>query len=132
MNTTFRDLQDKHNELNGMSIRSEQELDRLLRSFTNRQAFFFELVGENGMTLLVGYGVDMGCAQHSRSDGEPPYVMAVNDECTEDEPFAEFLTGNTPTPIPLRFCLPIDRVQRIMQDFLAHGSRSKTVNWEEI
>ena len=132
MNATFHDLQDKHNSLNGTSVRGEQELDAILQTFGGRQPFFFELVGENGITLLIGYGLDMGCVQHSTSDGEPPYLMAVSDESIENEPFVSFLTGNTPTPIPKRFCLPLDLVQKIMQDFLTHGENSNIVEWEEI
>lgn len=132
MNTTFHDLQDKYNSLNGFSVRDEQELDALLQSFRERQPFFFELVGENGITLLIGYGPDMGCVQHSTSDGEPPYLMALSEETMENEPFVNFLTGNTPTQIPRRFCLPIDRVQKIVQDFLSHGEKSSEVEWEEI
>lgn len=132
MNATFHDLQDKHNSINGSGIRNKQELETLWQSFKERQPFFFELVCENGTTLLIGYGPDSGCVQHSTSDGEPPYLMAANNETMEDEPFVNFLAGNTATPIPRRFCLPIDRVKDIVQTFLMDGTRSSAVDWDAI
>ena len=132
MHAAFHDIKDKHIGLCGSRVRNEQELDALLQSFKDRRPFLFELVGENGTSLLIGYGPDMCCVQHSTSDGEPPYLMALSDETMENEPFVDFLTGNTPTPIPRRFCLPIDRVQKIVQYFLSHGEKSSAVEWEEI
>jgi len=132
MNATFQDLQDNHNRMTGMCVRNEQDLDALLRSFEDRQPFFFELAGENGFTLLIGFGSDIGCVQYSTSDGEPPYLMAIGDESAEDEPFANFLTGNTPTPVPRRFCLPISLLRRIIIDFLESGEQSSTVMWQKI
>lgn len=77
MIATFNDLQDKQNMFNGSTVRNEQELEAILLSLGNRQPFFFELVGDNGFTLLVGYSPDVGCIQHSRSDGGPPYSMGL-------------------------------------------------------
>lgn len=132
MNVTFNDLQDKSNVMNGTCVRNSLGLHALLEPFKDRQPFMFELVGANGCTLLVGFSKEVGCVQFSASDGEPPYLMALNDDMVEDEPFTSFLTGNTPTPIPRRFCLPIEQVLAITSAFISEGVRSDAVGWEEL
>ena len=132
MNAIFQDHQDKHNGLNGMPIRSEGDLEVLLDSFAGREPFFFELTGENGFALLVGIGVDACCVQYGKSDGDPPYAMATNGMTEENEPFGVFLTGNTPTEVPRRFCIALSTARQIIVDFLMKGERSPAVEWQNI
>jgi hypothetical protein len=132
MNATFNDLQDKSNVMNGTRVRDSFGLNALLEPLKERQPFMFELVGVNGCTLLVGFSKDVGCVQFSASDGEPPYLMALNDDIVEDEPFISFLNGNTPTPVPRRFCLPIEQVLAVTGAFIDEGVRSDAVGWEEL
>lgn len=132
MNVIFNDLQDKSNMMNGTCVGGAIGLHALLEPLKERQPFMFELVGANGCTLLVGFSKEVGCVQFSASDGEPPYLMALNDDIVDDERFISFLTGNTPTPIPRRFCLPIALVLAIMSAFIAEGVRSDAVAWEEL
>jgi hypothetical protein len=132
MNATFQDLQDMHNTMNGICVHDEHSLNGLLDSLKGRQPFFFKLVAHNGFTLLIGLGPDVACLQYSASDGEPPYLMAIGDEVSDDEPFTTFLTGNTPTPVPRRFCMPIGRLKRLIEDFLRNGEWASGVVWEAI
>jgi hypothetical protein len=81
------------------------EVLNLLKSLRNRTPFFCELVGENGYNLLIGLGGDIGCAQYSGGDGEVRYLMAVAKEVPDTAAYTEILTGNTPTPVPGRYCL---------------------------
>ncbi len=46
--------------------------------------------------------------------------------------YMEFLTANTDTPVPLKFCLPMDRIRQIAGDFIATGQKSERSAWEEI
>lgn len=39
----------------------------------------FEIQAENGWTLTLGLGPEVGRAQYAPSDGMPPYWVAVND-----------------------------------------------------
>jgi hypothetical protein len=82
------------------------ELDEALEKLGNREPFFFELVGENGYKLLVGFGKAIGCVQHSRTDGDTPYLMALAPGAWEAKDYFEFLAGDTPTPISQRYCMP--------------------------
>jgi hypothetical protein len=91
----------------------------------------FELRGQNGFMLTIGWAGDSGSVQFGHIDGSSPYMMAVGAEA-EDSGFIEFLVGNTPTPVPKRYCLPIKRVCEIAEYFLLHGNRSNDVQWEEI
>lgn len=104
----------------------------IYRSLDGRKPFLFELRGETGFMLTVGFAGDSGSVQYSPSDGSPPYLMAVLDGDAENEICVEFLAGNTPTPIPQRFCLPISVVERIIHEFIERGARPGAVSWEEI
>jgi hypothetical protein len=92
----------------------------------------FELRGDNGITLTIGYSDQCGTTQFGSSNGLPPYLMAVADDAVDNSGFVEFQAGGTPTPISRRFCLPIERVEKVVTDFFAQGSKSEAVTWEEI
>ena len=44
--------------------------------------------------------------------------------------FHDFV-GDTPTPIPQRFCLPLETVKQIAAYFIETGERWPGVSWEE-
>jgi len=132
MTVTFQDLQDLDDSMNGARVETPAALAGLFRSLRGRKPFMFELRRGNGPMLTVGLAGDCGSVQFSPSDGKPPYEMAVGNETSEEEGFVDFLVGNTPTPVPQRFCLPIDKVLKVAEDFLLHGSKSSTVRWDEI
>jgi hypothetical protein len=58
--------------------------------------------------------------------------MANIPDAADKAEFVEFLAGGSPTPIEGRFCLPLDRVRKIVQDFLDIGAMSDSVEWEPI
>ena len=132
MKVTFQDQQEPTNVASGRVLSAPADVAHLFKSLRGRPPFMFELIGENGHSLTVGYSDSVGAVQHAASDGQPPYMMAVNEEAADDEAFVEFLAGGTPTPIPGRFCLPIDRVLAIAQEFIATGERPVAVTWDEI
>jgi len=132
MKAIFNDLQDPTSHLHGVTVHDCDELFALLDSARNRKLFVCELVGENGYKLTLGIGKDFGFVQHSAADGDAPYLLAVApDKCCELE-YIEFLAGNTPTPIPQRFCLPFEAVKEIAAYFIETGQRSPAFAWEEI
>ena len=132
MNAIFEDMQDDQNEKNGSCIADAASLDALLRSFTGRKPFCFLLKGENGSAVTVGWGPRLGSVQFGPSTGAPPYQMATAEDAFDDDEAVEFLAGDTPTPIPRRFCMPIEKVKCVVLDFLRDGQKSPGVAWEEI
>ncbi len=133
MKAEFQDMQDRDNALNGTSVSDVKSVHALFKSFSGRQPFGFLLIGDNGMTLTLGYSDECGTVQHGTSDGAPPYLMAVNEVVADDdEEYVEFLAGGTPTPIPKKYCLPVNAVEAIAAEFVASGNRSAAVAWEEI
>lgn len=132
MKVTFQDQQEPTNVAGGRVLSAPADVAQLFESLRGRPPFMLELIGENGHSLTVGYSDSVGAVQHAASDGQPPYLMAVNEEAVDDEAFVEFLAGGTPAPIPGRFCLPIDRVLAIAQEFVATGERPVAVTWDEI
>jgi hypothetical protein len=132
MNIQFFDRQDRSNPRNGVKLADPDEVLVWLDQMRSRPPFFCELVGENGFNLLVGVGDARGCAQYSAGDGSPPYLMAVGNEREDDETFMEYLTANTDTPVPMKFCLPMEQIKKIVAYFVGTGERSPAVSWEEI
>ncbi len=133
MSCVFRDFQDDSNPLNGSEIDSRSALCELLKTFRGRQPFLFELRQDPGFTLTIGFSDECGCVQFARSDGEPPYEMAVWRSVSEDsEPSIWFLAGDQPTEIDARFCMPILQLVEIATQFVVSGDKSQRVRWEEI
>jgi hypothetical protein len=132
MITFFQDLQLPDNPLNGRQLDSAASMAEIYQSLRTRKPFLFELRGENGFMLTIGFAGDTGSAQHSPCDGSPPYLMAISDEIVKEGDCVAFLAGNTPTPIPRRFCLPISTVEQIICEFIESGEKFKKVTWEEI
>jgi Immunity protein Imm1 len=145
MTLEFLDLQDTSNPLNASRIESAKELVEALDHLRARDAFVFELEGDKGFKLTIGLGGGVSFVQHSLSNGDPPYLLAVAPDekktGAENRPrqtgddledVVEFLCGDTPTPVPIRYYLPYEVMREIAICFLATGSRSEAVSWEEI
>lgn len=132
MKAVFNDMQDHSSALDGAAVRDRRELFALLDGVRGREPFGCELVGENGYKLTLGIGKEIGFVQHSPSDGDTPYLLALAPEKHCDQEYVEFLVGDTPTPVPGRFCLPFEAVRDIAAFFVETGKRSPTVSWEEI
>ena len=132
MNVTFQDMQQLDNPMNGRCFANAPEIASFFQSLAGRQPFLFELRGENGFMLTIGFANDRGSVQYCSNDGLPPYLMALSNDAEDEDGGVEFLAGNTPTPISQRFCLPMQRVEEIVQHFVMVGGRSDAVFWEEI
>jgi hypothetical protein len=70
--------QDKYDVLNGKPIDEAAKLAELLHRRRNLRPFVAWLTGENGFQITFGISTDRCCAQHSRADGSPPYLMAMS------------------------------------------------------
>ena len=125
------DRQDPSSSLNGVELSEGSELTEVFKAAEHRQPFFIELKGVNQRNLLVGLGETTGCVQLSNDTGEPPYLMATTDEPIEDD-YTEFLIGDTPTPIPRRYCMPLEIVREVVRYFIDNGSESPSVKWEQV
>jgi hypothetical protein len=132
MNVRFLDLEDGQNPLNGSIVGQSTQLMDLLSHLQGRPPFFCELIGESGYKLLLGIGGPRGCIQHSRADGDPPYLMAVADESQHSNEDFEFLIGGTLTPVASRFCVQFKTVREIAAHFQMTGERSPKTRWEAV
>ena len=132
MIVTFFDRQDEGNPLNGSSFSEASALLDCLHKLSSRPPFLCEVQNENGFKLLVGIGGHWSCIQHSRTDGSPPYLMAMPRMAQSDAADMEFLIGNTLTPIPSRYILKFELADKLVAVFAETGRRSDAVAWEEI
>ncbi len=131
MMVTFCDMHDESNPQNGAAVHEPSDLLKMLDSFRDREPFFAELVGENGYKLTIGIG-KIGAVQHSRSDDEPPYLMAVESAREKPDSDQEFLAGNELTEVSSHYLLPFERVKEIAVYFQRTGERSPAVSWEDL
>jgi hypothetical protein len=127
----FFDRQDSRNAHNGVVVADVDTLWTWLFEEA-RPAFLCELICDNGFKLLIGVSPSLGCSQYSAVDGSPPYLMALGPDDPNGEEYMEFLTGNTDTPIPLKYCMPMSQIKQIVADFLATGEKSHRFSWEEV
>jgi hypothetical protein len=132
MIVTFFDRQDEGNPLNGSTFSNSSALLDCLHELSSRPPFLCEIENENGFKLLVGIGGRWSCIQHSRTDGLPPYLMAVPRETQSGVSDMEFLMGNTGTPIRGRYILKSELADKLVSFFVEAGGRSDAVEWEEI
>jgi hypothetical protein len=132
MMINFFDRQDESNPMNGVEIHDEQQLEQAISAGSSCEPHFCELIGDAGYTLLIGVAKEIGCVQFSNTNGEPPYLMAVGSTSAEANFGETFLIRNTPTEVPMRYCLPRRTVIEIASDFINTQERSPRVAWEEI
>ncbi len=128
----FFDRQDSTNPHHGAVLSGADMISSLFKEERTKSPHFCELIGANGYKLLLGVSASLGCAQYSAADGSPPYLMAIGDKDIIEEGYVEFAIADTDTPVPRRFCLPIGTIEQVARDFVANGTRSSTVDWEEI
>jgi hypothetical protein len=132
MKVKFFDMDNASNPLNGSTIRDSRWLLKILQGMQGREPFFCELEGENGYRLDLGVAATFGCAQYSHSEGDPPYLMAIDDNAKPEGGYKEFFCQNMHTSVPAHQCLPLGVIMEIAAFFLETGRPSPAVSWEEI
>lgn len=128
----YMNQQDESDPMNGIAIASKTELSRLLRARRNNAPFVARLSGDNDFEITVGIAGNLGCVQHSRSDGSLPYLMAHSLSPPLKSGDVEFLTANTPTPVPAAEIISFEELEEIALHFLETGERSSSVLWEPL
>ena len=128
----YKNQQDKSDPMNDVAITSKKELSDLLRARRYNAPFFARLSGDNGFEIMIGIAGKVGCVQYSRSDSSLPYLMAHSTNPPLKSGDVEFLTGNTPTPVPAAEIVSFEELEQIALHFLETGERSSAVSWEPI
>jgi hypothetical protein len=77
MKLLYENQQEDADPMNGMIISGGAQLDAALDAGRIGTPVFVRLSGDNGFEIMVGIGHNVGCIQYSRSDGEPPYLVAL-------------------------------------------------------
>ena len=132
MNVRYRNQQDKSDPMNDAVISETEHLSKLFEDRRKCMPFLASLDGDNGYELMIGLGSGVGWAQHSRQDGELPYLVAVPTRQRVRSGYVEFLINNTPTPMRARNILNFDEVKQIALHFLATGERDEAFTWDSI
>jgi hypothetical protein len=132
MKVRYANHQDKSDLMNGVEIAEVGKLVELLNARRKRPPFLARLSGDNGFELMLGIGSNVGCVQHSPSDGSPPYLLAMSAKPPMKNGGVEFLTANTPTPFTARHILRFTELEKVACHFLGTGERSNEVLWERV
>jgi hypothetical protein len=131
MKTVYDNKQDHEDPLNGSAIETDAELTKLLEQARTQKPFFFRLSCDNGFELMVGIAGNLGCIQHSRSQGESPNLLAISAHPPLKRGYVEFLTANTPTPVAARYIINFDELKQVAAHFLRTGERTNEVVWQK-
>ncbi len=113
-------------------ISHEKELFNVLNTAMNsgNKIFILDSMGFGSLTL--GVGKSYGFAEFINQNSETPYLITYNKNLdAEEESYIDFDSGGTPTPIPLRYCLPISTIIEIANFFFVNKSLPKNVVWQE-
>lgn len=130
MRVTFTDLQDQMYSLNGTVIKDDKRLLQIMDGLVARDPFAFELACDNGYYLMVGMGGPVGSVEYCHCEAKISCLSAMTIESKHKTGYIDFLAGNTPTPIPARYCIPFELVKHIAAYFLNTGERSPAASWE--
>jgi len=130
MKVQYDNQQDNSDPMNGSIVAGDAQLIELLDSRRRDPPFFACFSADNGFQIMVGIGKDIGCIQHSRSDGQRPYLMAVSADPPMKAGYVEFLAGGTLTPCAARYIIRLNELKEIALHFLKTGERSRTVSWQ--
>jgi hypothetical protein len=85
----------------------------------------------HGFEVGLGLGLPESFVHVERESGEPPYVITVGASEAEGV-VAFYLHGQHHTEIPRRNLISTPEALRIVQEFFERGSRSTSVEWEEV
>ena len=113
-------------------ITSVEDLIRVLNSFQHGSQKFVDLIAPEGDILTMGIGPEFGCVQVTKNLGNRSYWVAINTLITSGEGFLYFDAGGTPTPVPLKWCLPTKTVLEIATTFFVSQTLYKGTEWEAI
>ena len=132
MKITLHDFQEGSNDpFDGVEVEDSEKLRDVLDQLQRREPFILELEGDNGYRLTIGIGGPVSCIQHSSSDGQPPYMIAMSKDEGQRPELADhvFLCGGQATEIRGSQCVPFSVLQSVAAYFLQTGDRSAEVDW---
>jgi Immunity protein Imm1 len=128
----FLDLQNEEKNPYHQAQLDVDTLNEVFEFSKHLDPYVCEFIHSNGYRLTVGLGSELGCAQFSSTDGQPPYLLALSDPSLSDEECEEFLLGGTATEISKRHCLDINSLKKIIYSFCQTGEKPTDIVWEEI
>ena len=122
------------NPLDGTQVVDSGKLRDIFDQLQQRDPFILELEGDNGYRLTFGSGGPVSCVQHSSSDGDPPYMVAVMKDALHrsERKDCVFLCGGQATEIRGSQCVPFSVLQSVASHFLETGTCSDEVDWIEV
>lgn len=131
MNVSYQNEQDHFDSMNGAVFSDGVKLGQLLDVRRRQPPFAASLSGDNGFELMVAVGGKVGSVQYSRSNGDPPYLLAMSPNPPMKSGGVEFFVDNTPSPFTARHIVRFAELREIAVHFLETGENSSNVSWEE-
>ncbi len=122
--------QKKCSGVRAVSLLSEQGIRRTLNQLRLQEPQFVDLISPTGDCLSIGVGGPLGCVMFARASGDPPYLWALGTS-KDQEKDLEFDAGGTPTPVPIRRCLPFASVLEIVIHYFLSSELPQNVEWDE-
>ena len=112
-------------------VATVDELEAALRQAHKRWPAIVDIdISSFETVLTIDVDEHIGCILFGDRSGDPPYCMVVGNPEAPDGDF-EFDVGGTPTPIPLRRCIPMEQLIDLVRYFYVHGEFPEGTEREE-
>lgn len=116
-----------------IDIKSDEHLKQVLLELPRRVDPNVEILHPNGDFLSVSARECFYFVMCTQRSLQPPYLAATWPQSgDENGPEFDFLVADTPTPVPLRQCLPREVALRVCVDYLQTGSLPTWLQWESV
>ncbi|MCY4079402.1 MAG: Imm1 family immunity protein [Caldilineaceae bacterium] len=113
------------------TVENVEELENTLRhAHKQKSASVYIVIPAYRNTMAIELDEVHGCIMFMDKSLDPPYNMLLEDPDAPDEDF-EFDVGGTPTPIALKYCIPIEKVIDLARHFFLFGRFPEGIEWEE-
>jgi hypothetical protein len=117
-----------------VTVTSGSALKELLIRWSQPPPRVVQVLLESGEHVDLGIGGRLSFLQLAGVEGLPPCLRSVSECAGEEgaEECFELLCGDTPTPIPLKDCVPLDVALGVAEFFVERGRLPGSVSWVEV
>jgi hypothetical protein len=121
----------KVDNLEVIDIGEESKLKELLDEFTEWDDPCMRLIKPDNARLDLAVSKPHALVQYMQPSLEPPTLVARGEDA-ESEEAHEFIYNGEPNPVPMRYCITLERMKEIAVHYFNNGELPGFVEWDEI
>ena len=121
----------KVENLEVIDIEEESKLKEILDTFTEWDDPSVRLIKPDKARLDLTVSKPYGLVQYMQPSLEQPSLVAKGEDA-DSEATHEFIYNGEPNPVPLRYCVTLEKMKEIALSYFNSGELPDSVEWEEI